>query len=124
MLHEDFILDGLIPRAKSVLRNAVKGPLNAATVGSLTRSYLLATPGCGPIIADQIIAWARRYGITIPAICSSHKDLRMTVKELIELLAQQDQEALVLKYQDGRATPVEGIDIVNIAGSKPAVLIE
>jgi hypothetical protein len=59
----DVVLDGLSARAKGVLRNAIDGPINVETIGRLTRSYLLATPGCGPRIADEIISWARGLGM-------------------------------------------------------------
>ena len=47
----------------------------------------------------------------------------MTVKELIELLKNEDPDALVVKYQNGEATPVEGVDQVYV-NHKPAVLID
>ncbi len=47
----------------------------------------------------------------------------MTVKELIELLQKEDPDAVVVKYENGEATPVEGIDQVYV-NLKPAVLIE
>ena len=47
----------------------------------------------------------------------------MTVKELIELLKKEDPDALVVKYQNGEATLVEGVDQVYV-DDKPAVLIE
>ena len=58
-------LDELSPRAQTVLRNALDGPVNAVTLARLTRSYLLATPGCGRVVADEIINWARGQGIAI-----------------------------------------------------------
>ena len=61
----DLTLNGLRPRARTVLRNALDGPVNAETIGRLTRPYLLATPGCGPFIADEIIRWAQIQGIAI-----------------------------------------------------------
>ena len=62
---EHVVLDGLSTRAKTVLRNAVGGPVTAETLRRLSRSYLLATPRCGPYIADEIIKWAKGQGIEI-----------------------------------------------------------
>ena len=47
----------------------------------------------------------------------------MTIKELIELLQKEDPDALVVKYEDGHATKVEGVDQIKV-DDKPAVLIE
>ena len=47
----------------------------------------------------------------------------MTVNELIELLKNEDPDALVVKYENGEATPVQGIDQVYV-NDKVAVLIE
>ena len=59
------VLDDLSARATTVLRCAVDGPITADAVRNLTRRYLLATPGCGVIIAEEIIGWAKRRGIVI-----------------------------------------------------------
>ena len=61
----DMVLDDLSTRATTVLRDAVDGPITADTVRNLTRRYLLATYRCGPIIADEIIGWAKGRGIII-----------------------------------------------------------
>ena len=61
----DLTLNGLRPRARTVLRNALDGPVNAEAIARLTRAHLLATPGCGLLIADEIIRWARGQGIAI-----------------------------------------------------------
>ena len=40
--------------------------IDAEIISSLTRHYLIATPKCGPLIADEIIEWAKGQGIAIP----------------------------------------------------------
>ena len=40
--------------------------IDAEIISSLTWHYLIATPMCGPLIADQIIEWAKGHGIAIP----------------------------------------------------------
>ncbi len=56
-------LDGLNRRARTVLCEALDCPVDiqqieSETVRRLDRRYLLATPNCGPIIADEIMKWA------------------------------------------------------------------
>ncbi len=59
------VLDRLSERAKTVLSYAVEGLINAETISYLTRQHLLATPGCGPRVAAELIKWARSHGIEI-----------------------------------------------------------
>ena len=71
MNKQNIVLDGLSRRARTVLCDAAGSPINVETIDSetirrLTRRYLLATPTCGPIIADEIVRWAEGHGITIP----------------------------------------------------------
>ncbi len=65
-------LDGLTRRARTVLCEALDCPVDIEQierelVRRLTRRYLLATPNCGPMIADQIMNWALSKGLIMEA---------------------------------------------------------